>query len=182
LTLEIAMTDGGQPIGRGVGPVLEARDVRAVLENRPDAPDDLKEKSILLAARILEFDPGLAGGRGAARARELLESGAAAKKMDQIIEAQGPAPCAPELGSLTYEVAARTSGWIEGVDCARIGRVARLAGAPTDVGAGIDLLKRKGDPVRVGEPLYRIHGVDPADFGFAREAADEDSGFRVIRT
>jgi thymidine phosphorylase len=182
LTLEIAMTDGGQPIGRGVGPVLEARDVRAVLENRPDAPDDLKEKSILLAGRILEFDPGLAGGRGAARARELLESGLAAKKMDQIIEAQGSSPCASELGSLTYEVAARTGGWIEGVDCARIGRVARLAGAPTDVGAGIDLLKCKGDPVRVGEPLYRIHGVDPADFGFAREAADEDSGFRVIRT
>lgn len=181
LVMEIAITDGEQPIGRGIGPVLEARDVRAVLENNPHAPFDLRDKSIALAGRVLEFDPKLPGGRGADRARELLESGAAAKKMDAIIEAQGPSPCASVPGTLTYEVAARADGWIEGVDCARIGRIARLAGAPTDVGAGIDLIKRKGDPVRIGEPLYRVHGVDPADFGFAREAADEDPGFRVIR-
>jgi thymidine phosphorylase len=181
LTLEIVITDGGQPIGRGVGPVLEARDVRAVLENAPAAPNDLKDKAIELAGRILEFAPDLPGGQGATRARELLETGAAARKMDQIIDAQGRSPCAPALGSLTYDVAARSDGWIEGIDCARIGRVARLAGAPTDIGAGIDLLKRKGEAVRAGEPLYRIHGVDPADFGFAREAADEDPGFRVVR-
>ncbi|HXQ12266.1 MAG TPA: thymidine phosphorylase family protein [Caulobacteraceae bacterium] len=182
LVMEIAITDGEQPIGRGIGPVLEARDVRAVLENRPDAPFDLRDKAIALAGRVLEFDPELPGGRGVDRARELLESGAAAQKMDAIIEAQGPSPCAPVLGRLTYEVTARADGWIEGVDCARIGRVARLAGAPTDVGAGVDLIKRKGDSVRAGEPLYRIHGVDPADFGFARDAANEDPGFRVIRT
>lgn len=182
LTLEIVVTDGAQPVGRGVGPVLEARDVRAVLANAPDAPQDLKEKSILLAGRILEFDPALPGGAGERRARELLESGAAARKMDQIIEAQGASPCPPGLGGLTYEVCARADGWIEGVDCARIGLVARLAGAPTDPGAGVDLLKRKGEPVRAGEPLYRIHGADPADFGFARDAADEDPGFRVLRS
>jgi thymidine phosphorylase len=181
LTMEIVITDGGEPIGRGVGPALEARDVRAVLENAPDAPGDLKEKSILLAGHILEFDPDLPGGQGAARARELLEGGQAARKMDQIVEAQGAAPCTPELGGLTYEVCARSDGWIEGVDCERIGLVARLAGAPTDVGAGLDLFKRKGDPVRAGEPLYRIYGVDPADFGFARDAADQDPGFRVVR-
>jgi thymidine phosphorylase len=182
LSLETLFTDGSQPIGRGVGPALEARDVRAVLENAADAPGDLKEKSILLAGRVLEFDPELKGGDGAARARALLESGDAARKMDQIIEAQGPAPCAPTLGELTYEVSARSDGWIGDVDCERIRQVARLAGAPTDPGAGLDLLKRKGDPVRAGEPLYRIHGVDPADFGFAREAADTDPGFKVIRT
>jgi thymidine phosphorylase len=181
LVMDIVETDGGQPIGRGVGPVLEARDVRAVLANAPDAPEDLRRKAILLAGHILEFDPALPGGAGAARARELLESGAAARKLDQIIEAQGPSPHVSELGSLTYEVVAHADGWIEGVDCERISQVARLAGAPTDVGAGVDLLKRKGEAVRAGEPLYRIHGVDPADFGFAREAADTDPGYRVIR-
>ncbi len=181
LTLDIVMTDGSSPVGRGIGPFLEARDVRSVLENAPDGPTDLKEKSILLAGRILEFDPDLPGGRGPVRARELLESGAAARKMDEIIDAQGPSPCAARLGSLSYEVAARSDGWVDGIDCARIAMVARLAGAPTDPGAGIDLLKRAGEPVKAGEPLYRIFGVDPADFGFAREAADEDPGFRVLR-
>ena len=182
LSLETIISDGSQPVGRGVGPMLEARDVRAVLENAPDAPADLREKSIMLAGRILEFDPELRGGAGAARARELLESGAAAHRMDQIIEAQGPAPCVTELGPLAYEVTARSDGWIEAVDCERIRLVARLAGAPTDIGAGLDLLKRRGEAVRAGEPLYRIHGVDPADFGFAREAAVIDPGFRVIRS
>jgi thymidine phosphorylase len=181
LNLQIEITDGAEPIGRGVGPLLEARDVRAVLENEPGAPADLREKAILLAARVLEFDPQLPGGGGQARARELLESGAAARKMDQIIEAQGPSPIPPGLGPLTYEVAARSDGWVDSVDCARIGLVARLAGAPTDPGAGVDLFKRKGEPVRAGEPLYRIYGLDPADFGFAREAADQDPGFKVIR-
>src|ERR1019366_4695561 len=114
--------DGSQPIGRRIGPVLEARDVRQVLENRSGAPADLKEKAIALAGMILEFDPELPGGRGAARARELLESGAAVKKMDQIIEAQGQSPCSPGPGPLTYDVVSGSDGWIEAIDCARIGR------------------------------------------------------------
>ena len=116
---------------------------------------------------------------GETRARELLESGAAMAKLEEIAAAQGPSPLKNELAPLCYEVAASHGGWVEAVDCLRIAQVARLAGAPTDAGAGIDLLKRVGEPVRAGEPLYRIHGLDPADFGFAKDAADEASGFKV---
>ncbi|MEO8114454.1 MAG: thymidine phosphorylase, partial [Phenylobacterium sp.] len=59
LTIEVLLTDGVQPIGRGVGPVLESRDVTAVLENRADAPADLREKAIHLAGRVLERDSDL---------------------------------------------------------------------------------------------------------------------------
>ncbi|MDP2330370.1 MAG: thymidine phosphorylase [Reyranella sp.] len=52
-------TDGTQPIGRGIGPWLEARDVLQVLERHDDAPRDLRERAILLAGHVLEFDPGL---------------------------------------------------------------------------------------------------------------------------
>jgi thymidine phosphorylase len=179
LHIDIMATDGSQPIGRGVGPVLEARDVLAVLQNRTDAPADLKEKAIELAGRTLEFDAKVAGGSGAARARELLESGAAMAKLEEIAAAQGPSPVKNEVAPLCYEVTAAHSGWVEAVDCLRIARIARMAGAPTDPGAGLELLKRNGDAVRAGEPLYRIHGLDPADFGFAKEAADEISGFKV---
>lgn len=179
LHIDIVSTDGSQPIGRGVGPVLEARDVLAVLNNEPGAPADLKEKAIALAGRTLEFDPLVTGGRGVARARELLESGAALAKLEEIAAAQGPSPVKNEVAPLCYEVVARHSGWVEAVDCLRIAQVARLAGAPTDPGAGLELLKRKGEAVRAGDPLYRIHGLDPADFGFAKEAADEISGFKV---
>lgn len=179
LHIEVIVTDGSQPIGRGIGPALEMRDVLAVLQGARDAPADLTEKAVKLAGRLLELDPDVRGGQGEARARELLSNGVAMKKMTQIAEAQGPSPISNAIGALAHEVVARKDGWITGVDCLRIARIARLAGAPTDPGAGIDLLKRKGDHVRVGEPLYRIHGVERTDFDHAASAADADTGFHV---
>ena len=179
IAVEVIVTDGAAPIGRGVGPVLEARDVRAVLENAADAPVDLREKSLDLAGRLLEYDPALRGGQGRARARELLDGGAAVRAMDAIIEAQGPPPRTTAPGRLTWEVAAPCDGRVASMDCFRIARLARLAGAPTDPGAGLDLLKRSGDAVRAGEPLYRIHGEEDSDFRSAVDAADRDSGVVV---
>jgi thymidine phosphorylase len=179
LSIDVLLTDGRQPIGRGVGPALEARDVTAILQNRPEAPFDLREKAIMLAGRLLEQDPGLSGGAGERRARELLDSGAAARKMDEIIAAQGPSPVSHDLGTLVREVAAERAGAVTAVDCLRIATVARMAGAPTDPGAGLDLMVRVGDRVEVGQPLYRIHGSEPSDFAFAAEAAAERSGIEV---
>ncbi len=179
ISVEVLLTEANEPIGRGVGPVLEARDVAAVLENGPDAPQDLKEKALQLAGRLLEFDPQLRGGQGERRARELLESGAAAAKMEQICEAQGPPPVKAALGALAHEVCASRDGRVAAIDCLRIATVARLAGAPTDPGAGLQLLRKTGEAVARGEPLYRIYGSSPADFGFAVEAAGEDSGVAV---
>lgn len=181
LEIEVVFTDGAQPIGRGVGPALEARDVMQVLANDPGAPADLREKAIRLAACVLDADPDLPGGKAEARARELLQSGAARAKMDAIMEAQGPSPVTAAPAELIHEVTAGAAGVVEGVDCLRIANIARLAGAPTDPGAGIDLLKRIGDVVRPGDPLYRIHGSDDSDFAFAVEAAQIDPGFRTAR-
>ncbi|HTX50325.1 MAG TPA: thymidine phosphorylase family protein [Caulobacteraceae bacterium] len=177
LSIEVLTTDGSRPIGRGVGPLLEAEDVLAVLDGRPDAPHDLADKSVRLAGRLLEADPEVRGGQGEARARELLRSGAARRKFAEIIEAQGPSPIHAKLGSLVHEAKAPRDGRVAAIDCLRIATVARLAGAPTDPGSGLRLLKDVGDEVRAGEPLYRVHGEEPSEFGFAVEAAQEDSGF-----
>ena len=105
IAVEVITTDGRQPIGWGIGPVLEAQDVMAVLANDPNAPSDLREKSLRLAAHVLENDPDLRGGTGYARARELLESGAALKQMQKIIDAQGPSSCRTDLGTLKTDIA-----------------------------------------------------------------------------
>jgi thymidine phosphorylase len=69
LHLDVMITDGSQPIGRGIGPVLEARDVMQVLRNEPEAPMDLREKALRLAGRVIEFDPDVrAATAGASRA------------------------------------------------------------------------------------------------------------------
>jgi len=182
LNTVVVATDGSQPVGRGIGPWLEARDAMQVLEGNPSAPSDLKERAVLLAGHVLEFDPALRGGRGIVRARELLESGAALAKMRRVMAAQGPAPEATHAAALTRDVLAPRAGVVTAIDCLRLARIARLAGAPMDKGAGVDLFKKIGDPVQQGEPLYRIHAGFEADFRFAvRFAADHD-GFTVVRS
>ena len=54
LKLEVILTDGSQPIGNGIGPVLEIIDVIKVLK-RQSPPKDLEEKSIMLAGKLLEM-------------------------------------------------------------------------------------------------------------------------------
>ncbi|MGE4218274.1 MAG: thymidine phosphorylase family protein [Alphaproteobacteria bacterium] len=179
LNLDVIVTDGSQPVGRGIGPVLEARDVMAVLRNEPDAPADLRERALLLAGRMLDFDPALRGGTGHARARELLESGQALAAMDRIVERQGRVETAYPLGRLVHEMPAPADGIVTAIDCYRIARIARLAGAPMDKGSGIDLLAKVGDPVRRGQPLYRIHSAFESDFGFATRLAADGSGYAI---
>ncbi|MCX7230940.1 MAG: thymidine phosphorylase family protein [Burkholderiales bacterium] len=179
LHVEVAVTDGTQPIGRGIGPVLEARDVMAVLENRPDAPQDLRAKSLRLAGRILEFDPDVRGGDGEGLARDILESGRAAAKMASIIDAQGRRLEPPGPGRLVAEIVAPRAGRIVGFDHLRLARAARQAGAPASPGAGLDLLVRLGDPVRAGQPLYRLHAETSGEFDHARSGCDADAGIAI---
>jgi len=179
LFVHVVITDGRQPIGRGIGPVLEARDVMQVLQNDPAAPSDLRQKALRLAGRVLEFDPDVRGGDGFDIARDILDSGRALDKMQRIIDAQGRRTEHLEPAPLVLEVPADRSGTVIGIDNYQMARIARLAGAPLDKGAGVDLLKKLGEPVSQGEPLYRLHAQFPPDFEFARALIANDSGYRV---
>jgi thymidine phosphorylase len=179
IVVEVVTTDGRQPIGNGIGPVLEAQDVMAVLSNDRGAPADLREKSLQLAARLLEYDPALRGGAGYARARELLDSGAALKQMEKIIDAQGPSIRQRNLGPLTVDVLASADGFVSAIDCLRLNRLARTAGAPLDMGAGIKVFKKIGDRVEQGETLYRIHAFDRSEHDLAVAAAKDDPGYVI---
>jgi thymidine phosphorylase len=179
LHLEVMITDGGEPIGRGIGPVLEARDIMQVLENDPEQPRDLREKALQLASHILEFDPDVRGGHGYVLARDILESGRALAKMRAIIAAQGAAEKVYEVGPLSTEVTADRDGVVVSIDNLRMARIARLAGAPMDKGAGVDLCRKVGDEVRQGDALYAIYADFDSDFDFAREAAAQDNGFSI---
>jgi thymidine phosphorylase len=177
--LEVVISDGSQPVGRGIGPALEARDVMQVLESHPDAPSDLRQKSLRLAGRILEFDPDVRGGQGYGIARDILEDGRALRKMQDIIQAQGNTTDIYAGAPLTKDICADQSGVVTAIDNFQLARIARLAGAPLDRQSGVDLLKKLGETVKEGEPLYRIHAEFPADFSFAESKALKESGYRI---
>jgi thymidine phosphorylase len=182
LALDVVITDGRQPIGAGIGPALEARDVMWVLRGDPRAPVDLRQKSLRLAGRVLEFDLDVRGGDGFRLARDILDSGRALAKMDAIIDAQGRRPFdpdAPGLAPRTFEVHASRTGVITAIDNLWLNRLARLTGAPKIRGAGVDLFKKLGDAVEHGEPLYRVHAEYGSDLAFAEEWAAHGSGYTI---
>lgn len=179
LHLEAVITDGRQPVGRGIGPVLEVRDVMQVLENDPKAPMDLREKSLRLAGRIIEFNPDVRGGYGYAIAREILESGRALAKMERIIEGQGRSEESYGLGKLAFDVVADRAGVVTAIDNLFLARAARLAGAPMAKGAGVDLFRKLGDKVEPGDVFYRVHAEYPSNYEFAREWVARGSGYTV---
>ena len=177
--LEVMITDGRQPIGRGIGPVLEVRDIMQVLNNDVDAPADLRQKSLLLAGRVIEFDPDVRGGQGYAIARDILESGRACAKMNDIIKAQGEKEIDLQPGKLCYQVCAERDGAVTHIDNFQIAKIARIAGAPMEKKAGVDLFKKLGDKVVKGEALYQIFAEFEADFNFAKNLALQNNAYSI---
>ena len=58
------------------------------------------------------------------------------------------------------------------MDCWEIARVAKRAGAPANVAAGVRLFRTLGDVVTRGEPLGEIHAQSEAQLAFALAYAE----------
>ncbi|MEO3429587.1 thymidine phosphorylase family protein [Pelagibius sp. CAU 1746] len=166
LEARILITDGRQPVGRGIGPALEARDVLAVLQGQADAPGDLREKSLALAGVLLEVGGAAAQGAGAEMAQSTLESGAAWAKFQRICEAQGGMR-EPPRARHRQPVGAARSGRVLSIDNRRLAKVAKLAGAPDAKAAGVELHVRLGSEVEPGSPLYTVHAEAPGELAYS---------------
>ena len=180
LTLDVRLTNGHAPIGAGIGPALEARDVISVLRNDPGAPADLRTKALEFASAILCFDSTTPNAEAPIRARELLDSGAAYETLERIIFAQGPPPEEIEIGAHTATVFANADGTVDFIDCFALSGIARAAGAPIDKGAGLDLFAHPGDIVTAGQPLYCIHARTEDGLNAARTRVTNDAAYRVL--
>jgi len=169
------VTHGAQPIGRGIGPALEARDALAVLQGGVEAPADLRERALLLAGHLFEMAGAVPAGSGQGMARVILEDGRAWKKFQAICEAQGGMRV-PPVAPFTCPVPAQRAGHVGVIDNRRLGRVAKLAGAPHDPAAGLELHVRLGDQVTAGQPLYTIHAAAPGELDYALAYAESADG------
>ncbi len=150
------LTYGSQPIGRGIGPILELRDVLAVLENK-NPPTDLRKKSLFLASKLLELAGNVREGKGMEMAKKILDSGQAFKKFKEIIEAQNGKIKKLIPGKYSYVILSKKNSKIKEINNKKIAQLARVAGSPADKGAGLFLFKKVGESVKKREPVLKIY-------------------------
>jgi AMP phosphorylase len=174
MTVEALITDGAEPVGNGVGPALECKDVLGVLEG--NGPDDLRHKSILMSGKLLELSGKVKHGEGYNIAENIIKSGKALKKFREIIELQGgdakvkATDMDAIIGAHSHIVRSESSGSIFHIDNKIISKIARLAGSPMDKGAGVYLHKLRGDKIRNGEPIFTIYAESSEKLSFAVKA------------
>lgn len=175
LETEVVMTEAHGPIGHGIGPRLEALDVLSVLRCEPDAPLHLREKSLYLAARLLERVGAATDSSGYRVAQQALDSGGAAKAFDAILDAQGRRNL-PPAARFQSPVTAVGDGRICEIDCLEITRIAKLAGAPAHQAAGVRIVRGVGDVVSRGDPIYEVHAQSKDQIDFALDYAASHPG------
>jgi thymidine phosphorylase len=166
LHVRVLQTDGSQPVGRGIGPALEAHDVLAVLQRNASAPRDLRDRALILAGHILEMGGYAPAGSGYRMAAEALDSGRAWAKFQAICAAQGGLR-EPPRPRFTRAWPAPVAGRVTAVDNRRIAMAAKLAGAPASAGAGVTMEVRLGDGVDRGQPLFQLHADSQGELEYA---------------
>ncbi|MEK6825624.1 MAG: thymidine phosphorylase family protein [Nanoarchaeota archaeon] len=168
LRIKILLTDGSQPIGNGVGPNLEMRDVLSVL-NRNDSPQDLETKALLLAGTLLEMTGKAKKGQGKRLAKDILYSGKALRKFEEIITAQGKKENDLRPGKYSFKIVSSFSGKIKSIDNKGINHAALLLGCPSEKEAGIFLLKHVNAQCEKAEPLAILYSESLSKLEEAKE-------------
>ncbi|OKY77190.1 MAG: Thymidine phosphorylase/AMP phosphorylase DeoA [Candidatus Methanohalarchaeum thermophilum] len=175
IKIKCTITRGHEPIGKGIGPVLEAIDILKVLKN--NGPSDLKVKSAKLAEIILDMC------NSKKNAIDILESGKALEKFREIIEAQNGSPKieAKDLqpGKHKTKIRSCRSGIVTHINNNLISKIARHAGAPKDKGAGIKLKKKVNDKVNENEELFTIFAENNTKLKNAERITDGCEAVRV---
>jgi thymidine phosphorylase len=178
------LTAMDRPLGRAVGNALETEE--AIHALRGEGPSDLMEVTYALGAEMLVLGCAAKSRDEARRLMEVaISSGKAARKFQEIIEAQGGNPAVvddpavlPQANACELYVAPRR-GFVAQVEPRAVGRgLIALGGGRTrmedevDPTVGFVITAKPGDWVDPGEPLATI---------FARDAGGIETGRAALR-
>ncbi|WP_026899263.1 thymidine phosphorylase family protein [Daejeonella oryzae] len=180
LKVKVVLTDGSQPVGRGIGPSLEALDVLSVLRNQEFAPMDLKETAIWLAGELLELSGQFAVGTGKKQAETILKSGKALSKFISICHKQGGFK-EPAYARFKQDVLSEKGGIVKAVDNRKLARIAKLAGAPRSASAGILFHSPLGKKVNKGDVLFTVYAEATGELNYALEYMKDNNNIITIQ-
>ncbi|MBI5066270.1 AMP phosphorylase [Candidatus Woesearchaeota archaeon] len=182
IKVSVWITRSEEPIGNGIGPVLEAIDCLKVMQNHPDAPKDLMEKSIDMAGLVFDLIGKTKKGEGRKIAEEILKSGQAYKAFVRMVKAQGgPTPDIKKLkpAKYTFDFKSNKAGRIKDIDNKAISKIARMAGAPLDKSTGLFIYKHIGDVVKKGDVLFTIYASSEDKLNYAKEVSKEFESYVI---
>ncbi|MBW3018408.1 AMP phosphorylase [Candidatus Woesearchaeota archaeon] len=183
VNMRVIITDGRQPIGNGIGPALEARDILWIYEKDLRAPEDLKQKALQVAGELLEMAGTVPKGNGHILAGKILNSGKAYKKFLQIIKEQGAKITKSSeipIAKFKFNYKSDNAGKVFDIDNNLVSAIAKGAGAPIDKSAGMYLRKHIGDNVEQGDILFTIYSNSKRKLKYARNLLQKNPVF--IRT
>lgn len=180
LNVKVVITDGTQPVGRGIGPALEAIDILKVLKNETDAPMDLMERSLLLAGELIELSGKVEKGKGTETAKEVLTSGKAYEKFLAICKAQGRFS-KPVLAPYKIKIRAEKSGSLKRIDNRKIAKLAKLSGAPQSKSAGVLLNVHLNDKIEKDDLLFTLFAESQGELNYALEYKNSHNDIITIK-
>ncbi len=171
------ITNMDAPLGFGVGNIIEVNEAREVLSGR--GPEDLREVCLSLATTMLHLSLSLSVCDARAMAEKTLDGGAALRKFNEWIEAQGGDPTMP-LPEAKHSLAVRAdrSGYLFHVNAEEIGIASVTLGGGRvtkddliDPTAGIVLAVRVGEWVNEGDLIATLYTTQkPTALSSAAEA------------
>ena len=180
------ITDMDQPLGRTIGNALEVGECVQILHGNHAESEDLYELTVdlcawafLLGNRVQSLD------EGKQLSRDLVASGKAWQKFQQMVELQGGDPRTTDNPALLpkalyqKEILSSSDGYVTSMQCERIGVAGVMLGGgrarkedSIDPAVGFVLHKKVGDGVHKGEPVCTIHYNSAERYASARSVLE----------
>jgi len=160
---EALITEMDQPLGPFLGTALEVREAIEVLSNR--GSDRLRDLTLRLGEESLVLR-GVARTEAAALLRDVLSSGRALAKWEEMVRAHGgdPDPDLLARPAESIEVSSPSSGYLQRVDGESLGWVAVELGAgrrrqdeEIDEAGGLEICAQIGDRLEKNTIIAKIH-------------------------
>jgi len=175
------LSDMNQPLGRAVGNALELREALDTLRGK--GPEDFREHCLVAAGHLLVLGGKAADEKqGYALVQKAIADYRAFDLFRTMVKAQGgdvrylDEPDKLAHASLVEVVPAPRSGYLSGINAQVVGETAVLLGGgraqkgdAIDYGVGLEILRKVGERVENGEPLFIVHANDAAKAAEARK-------------
>lgn len=164
----VTLTDMSTPLGYAIGNSLEV--VEAVKMLNGELNNDFSELIYYFSSHIVSMALNVDLNKAHEMVKEVIDNKQALNKLIELVEAQdGDSSYIKDVSKFkqskyVIEVKSNLSGYVDSLDAYKLGILACNLGAgreklsdQIDHSVGIELVKKRGDYVNIGDVLLRIH-------------------------